>query len=337
MRRIAGLQIIAVSCLLLTVAPASGAAKIELAPSDIYVFGDSLSDVGNILGLTFGFVPGGDGWQGRFSNGPVWAEHFADGLGLNASTPYLYGGTNYAFGGAQTGWRNDNLDPYLVFLPWLAGIRTGMHAQVIYHAGYRPPNPDGLYVLWGGGNDFIDGQLDPYAPAINMMISIMTLNAVSAARDFVLLDLPPLGYTPRMLDGQGNPSQAMNDRVHIYNDTLELLVNDFVPMVMPDANVTLVKVSSLFDDMLTHPASYGITNFTDPAIDASGDISGYLFWDELHPTAFAHEIIGQYALSSFMNTAASARALVPEPAGVLIVTAGLWFGFHPRRHRSPAR
>ena len=52
---------------------------------ELVVFGDSLSDTGN---------------AGRFSNGPVWVEGVANGLGLSVR-PSESGGTNYAIGGAR--------------------------------------------------------------------------------------------------------------------------------------------------------------------------------------------------------------------------------------------
>src|SRR5580698_8826324 len=65
----------------------------------IYVFGDSYCDVGNIFIATQGAEPPVPYYNGRFSNGPIWIEHVAGGLGL-PMTPYLAGGTDYAFGGA---------------------------------------------------------------------------------------------------------------------------------------------------------------------------------------------------------------------------------------------
>lgn len=88
--------------------------------SNVVIFGDSLSDTGNVLSLTTAFAPPPfpslSGAEGRFSNGPVWVEHLAAGLGapLNAAPANLIfngsavvpigplSGQNYAFGGART-------------------------------------------------------------------------------------------------------------------------------------------------------------------------------------------------------------------------------------------
>src|SRR5690242_16481672 len=54
--------------------------------SNTVFFGDSLSDIGNVSQATpiFPFVPKTPGpyyWNGRFSNGPVYAESLTTGLG----------------------------------------------------------------------------------------------------------------------------------------------------------------------------------------------------------------------------------------------------------------
>ena len=74
--------------------------------SNLIVFGDSLSDMGNgnnsaIVSVVFSSPPY---WKGRFSNGPVWIEHISDSYGL--TTTFGDGtaqGDNRAFGGSQTG------------------------------------------------------------------------------------------------------------------------------------------------------------------------------------------------------------------------------------------
>src|SRR6516165_6857452 len=69
--------------------------------SAIVVFGDSLSDVGNTY-IAAG-IPPAPYYQGHYSNGPIWIEQLASKLGIAAPTPSLLGGTDYAFGGAETG------------------------------------------------------------------------------------------------------------------------------------------------------------------------------------------------------------------------------------------
>ena len=52
--------------------------------TDLVVFGDSLSDVGNLSDISGGIYPGPYYFNGRVSNGTLWAEHFSTALGLGA-------------------------------------------------------------------------------------------------------------------------------------------------------------------------------------------------------------------------------------------------------------
>ncbi len=83
--------------------------------STIYAFGDSLSDAGDLsltttAGLatepvsppyfqeSYGSIPGN-----VFSNGPTWVQNLSIALGLGVLAPSLAGGTDFAYGGAETG------------------------------------------------------------------------------------------------------------------------------------------------------------------------------------------------------------------------------------------
>ena len=56
--------------------------------TDLYVFGDSLSDTGNLFALTFGIEPPSPPYfDGRFSDGPVWVETLAPLNRLTAAPP----------------------------------------------------------------------------------------------------------------------------------------------------------------------------------------------------------------------------------------------------------
>ena len=84
------------------------------AYSALYVFGDSLSDAGNLLLATS--APGSPVSpqplppyaNGQFSNGPTWVEDLSVSLGLGAEQPSLLGGNDYAYGGATTGYPATN-------------------------------------------------------------------------------------------------------------------------------------------------------------------------------------------------------------------------------------
>ncbi|KAJ2892930.1 hypothetical protein IWW38_003038 [Coemansia aciculifera] len=96
----------------LSVAVALAATSIQAAllPSAInkptlYIFGDSLSDVGTLRQLTLGLIPPPPYWEGRFSSGPVWNEYLAKLLGYN-----LY---NKAAGGATSDNSKSSLTDFL--------------------------------------------------------------------------------------------------------------------------------------------------------------------------------------------------------------------------------
>ncbi len=72
---------------------ASGAAQAGQSVSQVVVVGDSFSDNGNLYARTGG--PPAPYWQGRISNGPVWAEYLAQRLEVPLS--------DFAWAGATTG------------------------------------------------------------------------------------------------------------------------------------------------------------------------------------------------------------------------------------------
>src|SRR4051794_5662832 len=84
----------------------------------IYAFGDSLSDAGN-LSISTQLAgsptptspyfqesyptPFGTAHPHVFSNGPTWVQDLSLNLGLGTLEPSLLGGTDFAYGGAETG------------------------------------------------------------------------------------------------------------------------------------------------------------------------------------------------------------------------------------------
>jgi phospholipase/lecithinase/hemolysin len=99
-----------------------------------------------------------------------------------------------------------------------------------------------------------------------------------------------------------------------------------------------LDVSSLFNTVAGNPAQYGLTNVNTPcfsgAIDTPGTVCAnpneYLFWDSVHPTAAAHQILGNFALAALAGwneadvaLASDAALQVAEPATLVMLAGGL--------------
>lgn len=294
---------------------AMGAAPALAGPySSLYVFGDSLSDTGNVYAATGGTVPVAPYFAGRFSDGPVWIDHLATGLGVPAgATPSLLGGNNYAFGGARTAGTTP--------VPGLLAQFGGLWAPA--HPGGA--DPDALYVVAGGGNDMRDarsaftgdtaadqaGRQTAAATAAGNLLNVVMGLASAGARHILVANLPDLGATPEAAFlGLTAPSTDASARYNALVAGIEAVAEGLVAGLDVLSFDLAGVAAAIRDDALNHGgATFGITNVVAPcgpfpgSLGASCAVSA--FSDALHPTAAAHAIIGAAALRA---------AGVPEPA-----------------------
>src|ERR1035438_10075061 len=168
-------------------------AALAATPSfdNLYVFGDSYCDVGNIFAATGGAEPAAPYYNGRFSNGPIWLDHVAGFLHVPFSASLL-GGTDYAFGGAWV----------TVPQPIPGGVIPTVPQQVeLYlsqHGGKADPNA--LYIIEGGGNDILGTTTgSPQALGYQIAVGITEsewLLRQAGARHFVIPNLFNVGLLP---------------------------------------------------------------------------------------------------------------------------------------------
>lgn len=291
----------------------------------IVSFGDSLSDVGNDAIGSGGAVPGmPDYADGRFSNGPIWLDYLARDLGLPAPQPFLAGtgGMNFAFGGAETG------DGYSTFE---GSSIPNIGTQIAMYLTDNTPTATELFTIWGGANDAIFGTSpNPYASVANIGQEITTL-ADAGAKQFLVPNLPPLNETPLAIAQGAVAAQALATFTQDFNQALAAEVNTLSNTL--GVSIVLLDVNSLFSSVIANPSAYGFTDVMDPALNpASPDFAagnGYLFWDDLHPTTQAGEILGNFAAQA-----------VPEPSSVILLgtaTGGLAFGLARASRRRRGR
>ena len=163
------------------------APRAEAGPfSSLFVFGDSLSDVGNIASASFNVYPGPYYYQNRFSNGPVYTEALSTGLGLGPMTPSTSDGNDFAYGGAQT-TGTGGLDGLFI---------KDVDEQVTQFLKTRSVDSHALYEVFSGANDFINGQTNFNVP-VNTIIAQIDRLVAAGATQFFVPNLPLLGDTPR--------------------------------------------------------------------------------------------------------------------------------------------
>jgi phospholipase/lecithinase/hemolysin len=278
--------------------------------SKMYVFGDSLSDVGN-LHLETGLIPFAPYFEGHFSNGKVWAQHVADRFGLKLLPSYI-GGTNYATGGSLTGIGFADLNPGQP-IPLGPNVRE----QINLFPGVF--NGTELIAVWGGGNDFfavLDGvnQLTPQQMADDVFLAVSVLYN-RGGRSFVVCNLPDIGKTPSY---RGGDQQAEATQLTLeFNAALAARLDQLETLT--DITIYRIDVFNLFEQLIANPPP-GITNTTEPAW--SGTYLGYLgggtlvpdpdahvFWDSVHPTQVSHAILGEFA-----GDVIEAQLVVKNPA-----------------------
>jgi outer membrane lipase/esterase len=299
------------SLLLLSILPASVISFDKGVPiHSLYVLGDSLTDQGNVylatsvLGPQLGLpvLPDQDHYfQGRFSNGEVYAGILAEQLGVTLE-PSLAGGRNYAFGGARTDYSRlePPLGPYPAgAYPWTLDAQR---AAFLAEAGPRRADPTGLYVVFSGSNDIADilqFGLDPaatIAKTVEGIRNVVLAFEAAGARHVVVINVPDLGVAPAFARFGPAVAALATALAQQYNATLDAMLADISSL-----NIIRFDSFALMGDVVADPGAYGLTNVTDPcysgfvepnpAATECPNPQDYLFWDFLHPTTVFHGIL----------------------------------------------
>ncbi|WP_228271196.1 SGNH/GDSL hydrolase family protein [Acinetobacter brisouii] len=276
---------------------------------NVVIFGDSLSDGGNVALYTAGT-------QARYTTNPgqAAAELVAEGVGTTTS-PSLLGGTNYAWGSSG------------VVNSLYSGIPT-LQQQLSQYLGLTggTANPNTLYEMWGGAND-IFGLLDKYVSLDITQAQLITGTTTAATTELSLLsslqqvgakyvvvyNLPNMGLTPSALEQGTTVAGYLTQLSQLYNYNLS---NGLDSLSASGLNIVPVNVYGLLSEVVANPAAYGFTNVTNEACGvgsksyqcgpagsgalytyAAGTDQSYLFADGVHPTTATHRLLAQAVLA----------------------------------------
>jgi len=319
------LPFVAVTAFSLAALPASASIY-----NSLVVFGDSLSDNGNnavVIGSNAGqtitgntYVPSKPYGSGVYSNGPVWASDAASKLGVTLQ-PSLLGGTDYAYGGATTG-------------PAGNGFPFSLLTQANQYLATNTVSANALYVIAGGGNDAraalgaiaacsglclgptVATTATQYAANVGAIVDALQ---AGGAQHIIVWNTPNLGLAPAVAaagaTGLGTfLAGSMNAAL--------------AARLAGESGVTTFDIFGLGTSIALNPGAYGFTDVT----NACGAIVGancdtYAYWDGIHPTAAAHEVIAD----AFLVVAG-----VPEPSTWIMMFVGFaCVGFMAYRRQQP--
>jgi phospholipase/lecithinase/hemolysin len=294
---------------------------------NVYVLGDSLSDQGNLFIGTAGIVspanaaPASDHYfNGRFSNGPIYADVLAQALGVPL-TPSLAGGNNFAFGGARTTY-NISEAP---FGPLPAGsLPSSLNREVGAFKSRNINDPNGLYIVFSGSNDIGDILALGMNPGV-VIPTLLTgvLNAIEAFKDagaqtVVVPNVPDLGRTPALL---GNPNPAASALGTFFSAQYNAALHSALATVS-GTHVIEFDTFGFLTELVTNPGAFGLTNVTTPCYSGFVDPNPaatecatpdmFAFWDRIHPTSRLHYFLGEALLRA-----------VPAPSTLSLVLAVL--------------
>ena len=266
------------------------------------VFGDSLSDNGNLYAYMKQQVPSPPYFEGRFSNGPVWAELLVSSYFPTDSNAHLL---DYAYAGA--GVIDDDES--------LFSLRNELNSYLLAHQNAFDPN--NLYVVWMGASNYltVPSDIEQSVNEVNLGIKAgLQKLAEKGAKYVLVMNLPDLGHIPAAREYNEVSDLTMLSAQH----NQQLLENvNALTKGFPLVKWLYFDVGSAFNEILTNPMANGFTNIMDTCYEASTDglnshsilkiaasirvnsahsaCDGFLFFDPVHPSALAHRIISERA------------------------------------------
>lgn len=287
----------ALAALTLAAVSTAGAAGAQTY-NRLVVFGDSLSDNGNLFAATGGTNPTSPPYfQGRFSNGPVFTELLGFNAGRYTAGAPVTGSVNYAFGGART---DSQASP------------PGMRNQLLAYTGAGGKFGAGdLVSILGGANNIFQG-IPAAGASANPQGSISTV-ALGAAADMkfivnsvasagagtiLVTNLPRLGTTPQFNKGPGLPASPLADYAGTTFNSALLTGMMATAAAQPNTNIILMDLYKISDTLSGSPERFGLTNAKDACLTgmtACSTPDTYLYWDGVHPTAAGHKLIARLA------------------------------------------
>jgi phospholipase/lecithinase/hemolysin len=272
----------------------------------LVVFGDSLSDSGNLASLPTNSFLNKPPYKHGFTNGVTAVTHLAKLLGLPLKPSLHLDGTvdgnNFAVAGARAAGN--------------AGIDFNWQLALFFeHYNGKAP-ADILYVIFLGGNDVRDMRDLPEKAATallnkatnNIQSALSRLTALGATH-FLVVNSPDVGSLPEThaLAATGKPNlvRYASQRTSLFNKKLAQTVAQINKK--KNVNIVLFDLLSFFKGLGNNGKAYNFNNTQQACYSSAvfqyyptcdnAKMNSFLFFDEIHPTQRVHERLGRALFS----------------------------------------
>lgn len=260
----------------------------------LIIFGDSLSDTGNLSKLTYGILPGPRYYKGRFSNGLIWPDFIKSKFNIDKVE-------NYAYGASTT---DNNLTSIAKFIPSIRDNISKYSTKLTKSCGYD--KKDYLVSYSGGMNDYYHITTNPYEVVKNIERDLTTLIKEYGFEQIIVGNLPAAHLSPSMLIKSSKRLNMAKLRVAVHNNLLSKVVTK-LSVAYPNVNLNLFDFGPDFTILSQHykkPLPDGNPSYCfDEEEDAEpcSNSEDFFFYDTFHPSTEVHFALSQVLAEKFNN------------------------------------
>ena len=197
-------------------------------------------------------------------------------------------------------------------LSTLGGMRKLLLADDSAHELSQKHKAETLVVEWSGANDLITvnskASFDEVDKAIKARIDNVKQLVKNGYRNFVLFNLPDLALVPRFQAKTEADRDLVSSCSKRFNVELAKACEELA-LSYPHCSIDVFDVSQIFTDTYNHPEPYFEKDKLKTPYRTSPDFKmnpngtspakGYMFWDDVHPTADMHAQLAKHFLTMF--------------------------------------
>lgn len=189
-----------------------------------------------------------------------------------------------------------------LILSTLDGMREKLLDYDKKHAVSMKHKAETLVLEWSGANDLITVNQTPSKAEVDNAIQarMENINVLikNGYRNFVLFNLPDLSLTPRFQNGDAKACETAQRYSVYFNQQLQVKCQE-LQKYYPHCSVQVYDINYLITKLHANPEKYGFetSKLNTPYVsspdfvineNATSPSKGYMFFDDVHPTADVH-------------------------------------------------